>query len=177
MSEQKQMLADAVTRLFRDAGDVAARAEHEGWQAALWQQVEELGLPLVLVPEAHNGVGGDWDDVLAVLHAAGYYGIPLPVGEAMLAAKLVTDGGFEVPAGVLTVAAEADGSLHRAGDGYVFSGTLKAVPWGRDAATIVTVMACEGQPQAARGAQSRRRATRPVALRRRRGAGRIDRRH
>ncbi len=145
MSEQKQMLADAVSRLFRDAGDVASQAERNGWQSALWQQVEELGLPLVLVPEAQGGVGGDWEDVLAVLHAAGYYGIPLPVGEALLAAKIAADAGFEVPSGVLTIAAEVDGSLRRTSDGFVFGGTLKSVPWGRDAATIVTVAECEGQ--------------------------------
>lgn len=147
MSEQKQMLADAVIRLFRDAGDVSTQAEQGGFPSALWNRVEELGLPLVLVPEELGGVGGDWEDVLAVLHPVGYYGIPLPVGEAMLAARLASDAGFDVPAGVSTVAAEVTGQLSRSGNGHVFSGTLKSVPWGRDAATVVAVLELDGATQ------------------------------
>jgi acyl-CoA dehydrogenase len=146
MSEQKQMLADAVIRLFRDAGDVSASAECDGWRSALWSQVEELGLPLVLVPEEQNGVGGDWEDVLAVLHPVGYYGIPLPIGEAMLATKLASDAGLELPQGVSTIAAEVEGRLSRNGDGHVFSGTLKSVPWGRDASSVIAVTSFEGAP-------------------------------
>ncbi|MDB5970242.1 MAG: hypothetical protein JWQ90_2692 [Hydrocarboniphaga sp.] len=146
MSEQKQMLADAVIRLFRDAGDISSRAEREGFSSALWNQVEELGLPLVLVPEDRGGVGGDWEDVLAVLHPVGYYGIPLPIGEAMLASRLATDAGFDLPAGVSTVAAEIQGQLSRSADGYVFSGTLKRVPWGRDAQSVAAVLEFEGRP-------------------------------
>ncbi|MGH8444321.1 MAG: acyl-CoA dehydrogenase family protein, partial [Solimonas sp.] len=145
MSEHQDMLADAVTRLFRDAGDVAARAGQEGWPSALWAQVESLGLPLVLVSEAQGGVGGDWEDVLAILHAAGYFSIPLPVGEAMLGARLATGAGFDVPAGVLTIAAEAEGRLHRDGDIWVFTGQLRAVPWGRVADTVVALLPCEGR--------------------------------
>lgn len=145
MSEQKDMLADAVSRLFRDAGDVAARGERDGWQDGLWRQVEDLGLPLVLVPEADAGVGGDWDDVLAVLHPAGYYGVPLPIGEAMLAAKLAADAGLVLPSGVSTIAAEVDGALTHDASGFAFSGTLRAVPWGRDAQTVVAVAPCGGR--------------------------------
>jgi acyl-CoA dehydrogenase len=145
MSEQKDMLADAVTRLFRDAGDVAARAGQEGWPSALWAQVESLGLPLVLVSEAQGGVGGDWEDVLAVLHAAGYFSIPLPVGEAMLGARLATAAGFDVPAGVLTIAPEVDGHLRREGETWIFTGQVRAVPWGRLADTVVALLPCEGR--------------------------------
>ena len=88
MSEQIEMLSDAVERLFGDADGSAARAEQEGWQGALWEQLEDLGIPLVLVTESADGVGGDWDDAYAVLHAAGRHAIPLPVGEAMLAARI-----------------------------------------------------------------------------------------
>ncbi len=146
MSEHQQMLAEPVIRLFRDAGEVAACAEREGWQAELWQQVEDLGLPLLLVPEDQDGVGGDWDDVLAVLHAVGYYGIPLPVGEAMLATRLLADAALAAPAGVLTVAPEVAGTLRRDGEHHAFDGTLPAVPWGRDAVAAVAVLDYDGVP-------------------------------
>lgn len=147
MSEQKQMLADAVIRLFRDAGEASAQAEKNGWQATLWNRVDELGLPLVLVPEEQGGVGGDWEDVLAVLHPVGYYGIPLPIGEAMLAARIASDAGLELPAGVATIAADVEGRLSRSGERWQFSGVLKGLPWGRDAQSVIAVIDFDGAAQ------------------------------
>jgi len=146
MSEHKQMLADAVTRLFRAAGDAAGAAEREGWRAALWSQVEELGLPLLLVPEDQGGVGGDWGDVHAVLHAAGYYAIPLPVGESMLATHWAGAAGLELPSGATSIATDLEGELSAQSGDFRFSGTLHGVPWGRHVDTIAAVTTCEGAP-------------------------------
>jgi len=145
MSEQKEMLADAVIRLFRDAGEAAAAAEKRGWQQALWSQVEELGLPLVLVAESAGGVGGDWEDAGVVLQAAGLYAIPLPVGEAMLAARLAADARLELAPGAASIAVEVHGALTRDADGLRFSGYLANVPWGRDVRSIVTVLPHESK--------------------------------
>jgi acyl-CoA dehydrogenase len=145
MSEQKEMLADAVNRLFRDAGDGAA-AGMQGWQTALWQQVEALGLPLVLVPEAAGGVGGDWEDVCEILYSVGRHAIPLPVGEAMLAAQLAASAGLTLAEGPTTLA-PGNGRLVRQNGGYRFSGDLARVPWGRDAVTVVTTADFEGATQ------------------------------
>lgn len=146
MSEHKDMLADAVTRLFRDAEAVTERAEREGWQGALWQQVEALGLPLLLVPEEQGGVGGDWEDLHAVLEVAGRYAVPLPIGEAMLATRLAVEAGLAPPAGALSLAVDTQGELSRGAEGFVFSGTLSGVPWGRDVDTVAAVALHEGEP-------------------------------
>jgi len=141
MSDQKDMLADSVSRLFRDAGDVAAEAEKSGFPAALWQQVEDLGLPLVLVPEAAGGVDGDWEDVYEVLHAAGRHAIPLPIGEAILAARLQSDSGLDPRPGLTTIAAVAEqGKIVERDGRLLFSGRLPRVPWGRHARTVLTVV-------------------------------------
>lgn len=135
MSEQRQMLADTLGRLLADA-QVTPRVE--GFDAALWQQVVELGVPDLLVPEAQGGVGGDWDDAGAVLHALGYHAAPLPLGEAMLAAQLAAQAGLERPAGLLLLAPQAQGRI----DPHTrrFTGTLAGVPWGRHAEVILALL-------------------------------------
>ncbi|HZR38417.1 MAG TPA: acyl-CoA dehydrogenase family protein [Nevskia sp.] len=156
MTELRQMLADSVTRLFRDAG--GHRAPAAEFDTAHWRQVEELGLPLLLVPEAQGGVGGGWEEALAVLQPAGGHAVALPLAESMLAHRLLASAGLE-PADGLAVAAPAEGTLQRSGDGLLFSGRLSGVPWGRDAASIVTSLDWDGRPQVlrlARGAATLR---------------------
>jgi acyl-CoA dehydrogenase len=140
------MLADAVGRLFGDAA-AEPRALADGWNAALWAQVEAIGLPLMLVPEAAGGIGAGWEDAFVVLHPLGYHAIALPVAETLLAARLLSGAGLAVPDGPLTVAPAAQGRLERGGDGrWRFSGTLSAVPWGAQAGHIAASVLHEGQP-------------------------------
>ena len=40
------------------------------WPANLWKEIEEMGLPLIAVPEDKNGVGGTLADMLALLRLA-----------------------------------------------------------------------------------------------------------
>lgn len=144
MSEQRQMLADTVDRLFRDAA--AQRDWKTGaFDAALWSQVEDLGLPGLLVPEAQGGVGGNWEDAFVVLRAAGHHALPLPLGEAMLAARLAASAGLELPAGLATLAEDVQGELSGTAASPHFSGSLRGVPWGRDARTLVTRLAMSGR--------------------------------
>lgn len=135
MSEQRQMMADAATRLFADA---RTTPRVEGFDAALWQQVVEMGLPQMLVPEAHGGAGGDWEDAGAVLHALGYHGVPIPLAESLIAAQLAAGAGLELPEGPVSVATRVEGRIEQAGTR--FSGTLSGVPWGRHADAVLAVV-------------------------------------
>lgn len=73
MSDTRRMLADMVDPLFAELGPEAGEAHALG-------RIEELGLPLLLVPEAEGGFGGGWIDALTVFRLAGYHalGIDLP---------------------------------------------------------------------------------------------------
>lgn len=157
MSEQSQMLADTVTRLLRDmpVQEAAANESISGkaggvvspaWHAGLWAQVVDLGLTLLLVSDEKGGVGGDWEDALAVLQPLGYYAAPIPVGEAMLANRLLADAGLEPTDGVTTLAVDIEGALTWQHGGFAFNGQLKGVPWGRQAGTVVTVVLLDGRP-------------------------------
>src|SRR4030095_6537469 len=70
----------------------------------LWQQLEENGLTLPQIPEAHGGAGGEWGDAQVVLAAAGRFAVPLPVAETMIGAWLLSARRLHVPPGALTVA-------------------------------------------------------------------------
>jgi acyl-CoA dehydrogenase len=140
MSEQRTILSDTVDRLFRDAA-ASPTLYVDGWNASLWQQVERLALPLLLVPEAARGVGGTWDDAFVVLHRLGYHAIALPIAEAMLAARLAAMAGLDPTSGVVSLAARVTGSVVRDVHGCErFTGELSGIPWGRHASSVVGVM-------------------------------------
>ncbi len=105
MSELRSILVEQLDRLLAGhAGPAALRAVEAGeWPAALWAALEEQGLTLALVPEARGGVGLSWGDAAALWQVLGRHGAPAPLGEAMLAARLLADAGIEVPDGVLAL--------------------------------------------------------------------------
>jgi len=106
MSENHAMLVETAERLFADltADPTLAFAE-------LWDQIVAIDLPSLLVPEEAGGFGGDWLDAVAVLRLAGYYALPAPLGEAILAARLVADSRFVSTEGMTSIAAIADGAI------------------------------------------------------------------
>ena len=73
MNESRRMLAEMSDPLFAELGPDATE-ESDG------ARIDELGLPLLLVPEREGGFGGDWLDALTVFRLAGYHalGIDLP---------------------------------------------------------------------------------------------------
>lgn len=136
MSETDSVILDTAARIFADLStqEVINAAEKGEWPAALWQAVEESGLPLTWVPEASGGVGADLLDGFAVLKAAGAAALPVPLAETLLAGWLLGRAGLEVPPGPLTVAR----GRHRLENGLV-SGTAAAVPHARNAAQILVL--------------------------------------
>jgi acyl-CoA dehydrogenase len=131
MSENYSMLVDTADRLFADlAADPALPF------ATLWTQITDSGFPELLVPEDAGGAAGDWLDAVAILRLAGYHALPAPLGEAILAARLVADCNLPPEEGLTSIASTGAGEL--AGD--CFTGRLQAVAWGRWAKCIVTVV-------------------------------------
>jgi acyl-CoA dehydrogenase len=97
-----------------------------------WAALEDAGFPLLLVPEAAGGFGGDWGDAFAVLRLAGAHALAQPLGEAMLAAWLLARDGALLP-GQIGIAANAVGSIS---DG-AFTGSLGGVAFGGGADGVV----------------------------------------
>lgn len=147
INEQRSLLSESVEKLFRDmmandlpAAEAAALAEGR-LPAELWRRVEEHGIVSLFVPENAGGFGGNWQDACVVLNHAGFYAVPLPIAETLLAQRLLVRAGIEVPAGAIAIAAEATAQLRRDGAGWRLDGHASAVPWGNAAPHIAVV--CE----------------------------------
>lgn len=126
MSVMRAQLVTSAEALFAGAPD--------------WDSLVGAGFPMLLVPEADGGFGGDWGDFCAVMQVAGACALAQPLGEAMLAAWLLARAKVVAPAGLVTIG--TGGGRLRAGR---FSGWVAAVPWGRAAAAVVATVDIGGE--------------------------------
>ncbi len=144
MSDTSHILSDTAHRLFTEhfTPEALHRADAGEWLADAWSAIEELGLPLALVPEEAGGFGIAPVEALGLVRIAGAYAAPVPLAETMLAAKLLAEAGLEVPGGPLSVApvhANDRLELTRADGGWRLTGTARRVPWARVATGLAAV--------------------------------------
>ena len=114
------IIVDTATRIFRDLSLPATinDAENGAWPKALWEALEESGLPVAWVPDELGGAGTSMADGFAVLRAAGRFAVPAPLAETLMAGRLLARAGIEVPAGPMTLApVHADGHIALGADG------------------------------------------------------------
>jgi len=99
----RAIILEQVDRLLAAQSGAAAlrRLEAGEWPEELWEALEGLGLPLLLVPEELGGIGLGWADAAAVWQVIGRYAAPAPVAECMLANGLAAAAGI-APRGGLT---------------------------------------------------------------------------
>ena len=137
LTEAEQLSAivlEQADRLFR--GEVTkprlADADSGSWPSAIWQAVEQAGLPLALVPEARGGAGLPPADALRLIRRAGYHTLPVPLPETIFAAALWTEAAGAAIEGPLSLAPVAVGDsigIERRADHLVLSGRAQRVPW------------------------------------------------
>ena len=112
---------------------VAAAAAGSGWDAGLWQALEETGLTLAGSPEEAGGSGGDLLAAADIAVAAGAAAAPVPLAETLAAGMLLARAGLAIPPGPLT-AAIASGR----------DAALRRVPYGRLATTVAAGSGADG---------------------------------
>ena len=145
LAEQRVLLGDTLARLLRDSATTQA-AVSEGWHAALWRELEAMGLPRLLAPESAGGIGGDWEDAQVVARAIGEHAVGLPIVEAMLAHWIAAQAGLELRDGRIGIAPMVVGALEGSGaPAFRFTGTLHGVPWGRHLDHLLAVAEKDGQ--------------------------------
>ncbi len=135
--ETRDMLLDTAGRFFteRSGKDVVNGVEKGVWPADFWQEIEEMGLPLIAVPEDKGGAGGTLGDMMALLRLAGSHAVPVPLAETALGNLLIASAGG-TPAS--SPAALVLGKLRLAG-GRI-SGRVERVPFAGVADRFVAVV-------------------------------------
>src|ERR1700731_440319 len=110
----ENIIVDTAPRIFQDLCEPATvnEAEKGEWPKALWDALEESGLPLAWVPDDLGGAGATMADGFAVLRIAGRFAAPVPLAETLMAGWLLARAGITVPNGPMTVApGHADGHI------------------------------------------------------------------
>ncbi len=136
------IIVDTATRIFQDLCEPATvnDAEQGVWAKALWDALEESGLPLAWVPDDLGGAGAAMSDGFAVLRVAGRFAAPVPLAETLLAGWLLARAGIRVPGGPLTIAPiHADGHIVLRDDGRL-AGRARRVPFARNAGHIAVLV-------------------------------------
>lgn len=124
-----------------------AAADAGAWPATAWEALERAGLPLMLVPEAAGGIGLPATVAAQVIRRIGYYALPAPLAETMIASALWVAAGGKAPDGAVTLAAGGNARVTAGGEALRLSGTLAHVPWGAAAAhVLVTAARASGEP-------------------------------
>ena len=67
-----------------------------GFDPNLWEQMSEMGLPSLTIPEEYGGLGQGWVDLGVVSEVMGYYACPSPLlSSAALSAQAILAAGSE----------------------------------------------------------------------------------
>mgnify|MGYP001807683168 FL=1 len=140
--DTRDMLLETASRFFaeRAGKDVVNGVEKGVWPADLWKEIEEMGLPLIAVPEEQEGVGGTLADLMAMLRVAGEHAVPVPVAETALANLLIAAAGGKPASGPSTVAL---GELSLQGNRV--SGKVARVPFAGVAERFVSIVTAGGK--------------------------------
>ena len=142
--ETRDMLLETAGRFFteRSGKEVVNGVEKGVWPADLWKAIEEMGLPLIAVPEAQEGVGGTLADLMALLRVAGEHAVPTPLAETALANLLIAASGGKPASGPSTLALGGD-SLSLQGNRL--TGRVSRVPFASVADRFVAVVTASGK--------------------------------
>ena len=103
LSDEQEQLHQTVRALFeKESGiELVREVEPLGFSPRLWEQVTSLGLVEMAVPERHGGGGAGLLDATLVAEVAGEFLAPVPLGESVVAGRLLAHLGTEEALAVL----------------------------------------------------------------------------
>jgi acyl-CoA dehydrogenase len=140
------MIEQSAARLFSQNVDkgLLERFEEGAFPEQLWQLAVDGAFTLALASEAGGGIGESWSAAYPILRGIGYWQVPLPLAETMIAAQLLSMAGIEVPEGPITVVEQGlDNTIasHGSGNDLRLAGRAPSVPWARHSRSAVVSLA------------------------------------
>jgi acyl-CoA dehydrogenase len=145
MRNDDNIVVATAERIFSDLADsqTIIQAGDDSWKAPVWTAMEEAGLPLSWVDDAHGGAGISLGEGFELLRAAGRAALAVPLAETMLAGWLLSTAGISSPSGAMTVAPTNARDRLSMDDQGCISGRARNVGFARDA-SHVAVLAEQG---------------------------------
>jgi acyl-CoA dehydrogenase len=142
--EMSRILLDQADRLFRQhvTKERLAEADTGAWPAAMWDAMQEAGLPRAMVTEAQGGAGLSAADAMRLIRRSAYFTLPLPLAETMLATALWAEASGEAVDGPLSLAptnARDAIGIRQDGEDYALEGEAHAVPWAAQVAHVLVL--------------------------------------
>jgi alkylation response protein AidB-like acyl-CoA dehydrogenase len=143
------MFAQALEKILSDQATGQALRRMEAGQAdqGLWPAIVEAGFMDLLLSEEQGGAGLSLRELFPLLANLGRYGVPLPIGQSLMARSLLPDWPALPPGAMVTLATQA----LRADDGSL---CCPSVPGGQLASHVLTRL--DGKLLLLDGAQARR---------------------
>ena len=160
-TDDRRMLADTLVRALRDGYAIDTRNagaySEAGYDPAVWQQLNELGIVSALFDETTGGFGGSGFDIMVVFEALGRALVVEPFLGALMAGRALAAGGGHddalagiVSGEMIAAFAQEDGATPvtatKSGDGWTLSGTKAVVPQAGAASVFVVVIEQDGDP-------------------------------
>lgn len=138
LADEQQMLRDSLERLLLKESTTARvrAAEPLGFDANLWGELTQMGLPLLRVPGETGGAGLSLIDAVLIAETAGNHLASVPLIESIVAARIVAQIGSAVGEPYLAAVAEGEKILTLALH-PVRKGVAQLVPAGAVADWIV----------------------------------------
>ena len=136
MNELTHILAETVERLFRELmADGMPPFSDRAVFEQLWRAVEELGITNLFLTEDRGGFDGGWQDAFPVFKQLGRHAVPLPVGETIIAKRLLQRRNMLVPASAITIGTASNVTIQHDDHSrqWLFSGDVPSLPWGQTA--------------------------------------------
>jgi acyl-CoA dehydrogenase len=136
------MIEQSVERVFSNNVDKALllKVEAGEFPSALWQLVCDSGFAVAVASEQSGGIGQTWGAAYPILRGLGYWQLPVPLAETMVATSMLSAAGIDIPDGpIAIIEANQDGALSASGAGATtrLSGRALRVPWARHCPTAI----------------------------------------
>jgi acyl-CoA dehydrogenase len=130
MSETRDLMLRSLDRIVDDTLDINARVAADGsgaWPETLWAALDEQGM--TAIGEVAEGDLG-FADAAALVQRMAFHAAPVPLGETILARRLLGRAGIAIPDGPLTIVAPGIAKGVSVNGGKL-AGHAAGVPWGR----------------------------------------------
>ena len=137
-AHEDSMIGASAQRLFSDHVDhtLIESVERGAFANSLWTLTTDNGFTHALCAEAAGGIGATWDEAWPLLRAIGYWQVPLPLAETMIATLLLSAARADLPIGPIALVDETASSECNAAHTRV-SGRFDNIAWARHCRTAL----------------------------------------